>query len=51
MPKYVEYYYLRRFLYKFIEKVVAVDPLDRPLWAEVFDEEDDDDDEDIQFKD
>ena len=35
MPQYMEYYHLRRFLYSFVDKAIAVDPLDRALWAEV----------------
>ena len=34
MPQYVEYYQLRRFLHAVAKKTIAVDPLDRPLWAE-----------------
>lgn len=33
MPLYVEYYQLRRFLHRVADKVIAVDPLDRPLWS------------------
>ena len=35
MPQYMEYYHLRRFLYSFVDKAIAVDPLDRALWGEV----------------
>lgn len=34
VPIYTEYIKTKRFLRAFTEKLIAVDPLDRPLWAE-----------------
>lgn len=34
MPQYIEYYHLRLFLFSFVDKAIAVDPLDRPIWCE-----------------